>query len=328
LEIGFLIIVAFLSHLAFAFEKDFSMQGKNKVLLSGIVLAAVALAPALGRAESLPTALLLYTFDSTSSVSGSTVVANSGSLGTAGSATLSTSGASIVSDSTAPFLGKALSISGSGVMSTAANIISTSDLNNVTISAWIKASSIGTWNGLFGYYHVASTNYCDGWSVQTSSSAATAGDVQARLWGASSGSSSGAWLSQLSTSSSTSVKAVSTSWQQLTITMSGLTDTTANHTLSINFYVNGQLLTSYSMATSSTISTNNLQFLLGKVNWDSLLTAEYGYVALYDSALNDAQVQMLYNTSIGAAVPEPAATVLTIIGVGGLLAYAWRKRRN
>jgi hypothetical protein len=300
-----------------AFEKDFFMQGKINFPLTGIALAIVALTPALGRAESLPTALLLYTFDSTSSVSGSTVVANSGSLGTAGSATLS-GGATVISDATAPFLGKALSISSnsSGLLSTAANIIPTSDLNSLTISTWVKTSGIArAYLNLVGYFNTNASMYSNGWSIET---AGTTGSAYFRAW--QSGNSNSTVVSPASAAG-----AVSTSdWQQFTVTATGLTDTTASHSVTVNFYVNGSLLTTYSATTSTAMTTSNLQFLIGKLSWDPSLIAEYGYVALYDSALTASQVSTLYSVSRGA-VPEPSTTVLTIIGVGGLLAYAWRK---
>lgn len=57
--------------------------------------------------------------------------------------------------------------------------------------------------------------------------------------------------------------------------------------------------------------------------YDGLFRGMIDDLRIYDVALNAAQVENLYT-----AVPEPSAVTLAGCGVLGLLAYAWRKRRQ
>jgi hypothetical protein len=48
---------------------------------------------------------------------------------------------------------------------------------------------------------------------------------------------------------------------------------------------------------------------------------------VYTAALTGSEVLQNFQAGISAAVPEPHALILAAMGLVGLLAYAWRKRK-
>jgi hypothetical protein len=78
----------------------------------------------------------------------------------------------------------------------------------------------------------------------------------------------------------------------------------------------GSLMTTEPLFIGKRHGTTNVKF-------DGILDE----VAIYGSELSAAKILDHYNIGMGLAVPEPSTLALATMGLVGLLAYAWRKRK-
>ena len=117
-------------------------------------------------------------------------------------------------------------------------------------------------------------------------------------------------------------------WHHVALTWNATTG--AAGTGSATFYLDGTALTTTvsgtkNISSASTWAAWDYGMFIGvggraTPNWDPL-TAPLDNLQVYNTELTAGQIAAL------AGVPEPSAATLTVIGLIGLLCYAWRKRK-
>lgn len=246
------------------------------------------------------------------------IVPNHGWLGTAGDGTLS--GGATVGNG-----GQGFDPTRSGYINITSNtaLMSTADLDvldlatDLTLSYWVKPTvTTGTWREMFGDC-TRSTSDHGGWYTQGM-------DLGTRnraivLVGYETGTgdsfyynySGDNWL-------------IPDEWQQLTIVLKNI-GVTGSHSWTADFYRNGMWHSSFtSPATIYPMKNRPDGFKIGDTHWDASLLAQYGMVAVFDTALTADQVREYYF----AALPEPSAFALLGLGGIGLAAYFLRRGRR
>ncbi|MDZ7616664.1 MAG: LamG-like jellyroll fold domain-containing protein [Patescibacteria group bacterium] len=108
-------------------------------------------------------------------------------------------------------------------------------------------------------------------------------------------------------------------WQHITLVADGLT-TAGNHTVSVSYYRNGELLNTATASINRQVADDSTGFTIGNAMWDSSLMAQYGAVTLFDSALTADQVEHHYLSTI----PEPST--LAMLGLLAGLGLCSRRR--
>ncbi len=175
-----------------------------------------------------------------------------------------------------------------------------------TIAFWEKAYSTNTaGGGVIGW----------GWGPSTSNAVRVNNDAVGAMVGHTFWDNSPAtpdfWLQNLSPAPRAG------GWNQVTFTYDSSTGTRKG-------YYNGVLIGSMGNGTAPP-NVSAQGFALGKSIWGQNFNGQLDDVLIVKRALSDAEVAALQGGV--TLIPEPSTVVLLTLGLIGLLAYAWRKRK-
>jgi trimeric autotransporter adhesin len=178
----------------------------------------------------------------------------------------------------------------------------------VTIAFWVKAKST---DQTVTYGRAFSNNSSKGFEFQENNAAT---DIQLRIDTATSGTGFNQGFSI--------GNAFDGSWHFVAIT--------ADSTGVLTTYFDGVATTHTFIYNSGFGSTSSLFFGSSTAS-NRWIKGSISDMAMWNTVLTSDQLTSLYNgtaTPLTAAVPEPATTVMALTGIAGLLAFAWRKRKN
>jgi hypothetical protein len=169
--------------------------------------------------------------------------------------------------------------------------------SNFTVAAWVKPVSLASGRNMI----VSGSNRNPGWSGWYMG-VTGAGQLQFGEWG---------------------VDDWQTSWPAVPTGQWTHVAATVDSSSHLKLYVNGVEDTQFQFSAAAAVSTG--PFTIGQQYSDgasgSMFNGSIDEVRIYSTALAGSEIAAL------AGVPEPSTLVLASLGMAGLLAYAWRKRK-
>jgi hypothetical protein len=120
--------------------------------------------------------------------------------------------------------------------------------------------------------------------------------------------------------------AAGSGWDLIVMTVDG-----SGTASGVNFYINGSttpMAVAYSEDSLTTSISNGERLRIGDDNNGGLFVGKVGFVEVWNEVLPASYSVTRWNGGDPVrAIPEPGTISLLIVGVSGLVAYAWRKRR-
>lgn len=266
--------------------EDMIMRPRDERRVGGsCFLGLIVLAVVLPKA-SWPAPLLEFQFND---VVGSTVP-NHGTLAAAGDATLGTN--TTVGSGTVPFrYNSHLTIDQSGDQMSAADLDAIDTANDLTVSFFVRpTATLADWRDMLGDFQVATVGSGVGWHLYTLAN----GGVRFRPWAGD--------ATQIAVFDSSPGQLTAGQWTHIALVAKNLQQA-GSHTVSVDFYRDGEYQTTANATTSKTMGNNTSGFLVGNHSWDPEAMAQYGVVAVFDTALSPQQVRTYYQDSL--LMPTP-----------------------
>ncbi len=123
-------------------------------------------------------------------------------------------------------------------------------------------------------------------------------------------------------------------WNSMVINARGgvsISDVTTSGTLTLNtnktynFSITDNGTKGISLTLTQADDTSNTETISAKLASDS---TSYNYVVFHNREYEGAENIAYLDNVVISTIPEPGTIVMTVIGIAGLIAYAWRKRRQ